>query len=167
MIWKQVAGWPEYEVSDSGSVRRVSAARGTTRRVLRGWTTGRGYIAVGLTVGDRIAKPFVHRLVCEAFHGPRPSPDHYVAHWDGDKRNNAAVNLRWATVPENVADSHRLNAFRLGESNRASRLSADDVRAIRGRLHKGEGQRVIAMSYGVTQTAISKIALGKCWAHVR
>ena len=42
----------------------------------------------------------VHRLVCLAFHGPQPSPDHTVDHIDRDVHNNRAVNLRWATKSE-------------------------------------------------------------------
>lgn len=46
----------------------------------------------------------LHRLVCEAFHGPEPQPGMDAAHNDGDRRNNHANNLRWATRAENIAD---------------------------------------------------------------
>lgn len=42
----------------------------------------------------------VHILVCTAFKGPRPSKEHTVDHLDGDKSNNTAVNLEWATKQE-------------------------------------------------------------------
>ena len=38
----------------------------------------------------------VHVLVCEAFHGPRPSPNHTVDHINRNKADNSACNLRWA-----------------------------------------------------------------------
>ncbi|WP_449411892.1 HNH endonuclease signature motif containing protein [Methylobacterium komagatae] len=44
----------------------------------------------------------VHRLVCEAFHGPAPTPEHQVAHADGTRWNARADNLRWATRTENT-----------------------------------------------------------------
>lgn len=62
-----------------------------------------GYPAVRLA-GISAGFP-VHRLVCEAFHGPKPTPKHEVAHWDGDKTNNTAPNLRWATHKENCQDT--------------------------------------------------------------
>jgi len=34
-------------------------------------------------------------LICEAFHGPRPSPRHTVMHRDDDLENCAADNLSW------------------------------------------------------------------------
>lgn len=42
----------------------------------------------------------VHRVVCEAFHGPEPFPNADVIHRDGDTLNNAENNLRWATRAE-------------------------------------------------------------------
>lgn len=39
----------------------------------------------------------VHVLVCMAFCGVRPSPDHTVDHIDRRRDNNNAINLRWAT----------------------------------------------------------------------
>lgn len=35
-------------------------------------------------------------VVCETFHGPRPSPVAEVEHIDGDRTNNCAYNLRWS-----------------------------------------------------------------------
>lgn len=49
----------------------------------------------------------IHRLVCEAFHGPPPMPDSWALHWDDDPTNNRADNLRWGTLPENAKDSVR------------------------------------------------------------
>ncbi len=44
----------------------------------------------------------VHRLVCEAFHGPPPFPKAVVIHLDEDATNNRAENLRWGTQKENL-----------------------------------------------------------------
>lgn len=44
----------------------------------------------------------IHRLVCEAFHGPSPFPKAVVIHLDEDALNNAAENLRWGTQKENL-----------------------------------------------------------------
>ncbi len=44
----------------------------------------------------------VHRLVCEAFHGPPPFLGAVVIHLDEDALNNKPSNLRWGTQKENL-----------------------------------------------------------------
>jgi hypothetical protein len=44
----------------------------------------------------------IHRLVCEAFHGPPPFQRAVVIHIDEDATNNKAENLRWGTQKENL-----------------------------------------------------------------
>jgi len=43
---------------------------------------------------------FVHRLVCEAFHGLQPDTTFTVDHIDRNRINNNENNLRWATKSE-------------------------------------------------------------------
>jgi hypothetical protein len=63
------------------------------------------------------------------------------------------------TNADNVAD-------RVARNRGGSTLSSTDVLAIRRMLAQGEYQRVIAERFGVRQTTISNIALGKTWAHL-
>ena len=44
----------------------------------------------------------VHRLVCEAFHGPPPHKNSVVIHIDENALNNRPENLRWGTQKENL-----------------------------------------------------------------
>jgi len=44
----------------------------------------------------------VHRLVCEAFHGPAPFQRAVVIHLDEDAHNNRPENLKWGTQKENL-----------------------------------------------------------------
>lgn len=44
----------------------------------------------------------VHRAVCEAFHGPAPSPRHVVLHRNEDGTDNRPSNLKWGTQKENL-----------------------------------------------------------------
>ena len=75
----QHAGVGEYEYFTLGSLRKD------------------GYRKVGINGKNRL----VHILVCEAFHGPKPSEAHTVDHHhDRNRSNNRADNLRWATPEE-------------------------------------------------------------------
>ena len=44
----------------------------------------------------------VHRLVCEAFHGPPSKEKSVCIHLDEDYRNNQPTNLKWSTQKENL-----------------------------------------------------------------
>ncbi len=44
----------------------------------------------------------VHRLVCEAFHGPAPFERAVVLHLNEDGLDNRPENLRWGTQKENL-----------------------------------------------------------------
>jgi hypothetical protein len=44
----------------------------------------------------------IHRIVCEAFHGPAPFEKAVVIHIDENALNNKAENLRWGTQKENL-----------------------------------------------------------------
>jgi hypothetical protein len=44
----------------------------------------------------------IHRLVCEAFHGPAPFPRAVVIHLNENALDNRPENLRWGTQKENL-----------------------------------------------------------------
>jgi hypothetical protein len=105
--WRSVAEAPDYEVSDLG---RVHSRRRGQPKMLRGWLDKKGYRKVFIYGPDgRRIERFVHALVAEAFHGPRPEGAD-TRHLDGDKANNAASNLRFGSRSENELDKVRHGA---------------------------------------------------------
>tara|TARA_R110002153_G_scaffold51838_2_gene145561 strand:+ start:998 stop:1471 length:474 start_codon:yes stop_codon:yes gene_type:complete len=44
----------------------------------------------------------IHRLICEAFHGPAPEDKPIVLHLNEDGLDNRPENLRWGTQKENL-----------------------------------------------------------------
>jgi hypothetical protein len=78
-------------------------------KLLRPGQNENGYLLVRLSdmTNGRQQTAKVHRLVCEAFHGPAPSWDYEVAHDDHVRDNNAASNLRWTIHRDNIQDSVR------------------------------------------------------------
>lgn len=55
---------------------------------------------------------------------------------------------------------------RKGENHGMSKLTVGDVIEIRSRCARGEIQRIVALSFGITKDNVSKVVLRKSWAHV-
>jgi hypothetical protein len=109
---------------------------------------------------------WVHQLVCEAFHGPRPTSEHQVRHLDGNRLNNHATNLAWGTREENDAD-RKLHGDLAGEQNSSAKLTEGQVKEIRERYAAGGiFQRELAAEYGVSQTNVSRILRRDNWQHI-
>lgn len=158
--WRPVAGYPDYEVSNFGLVRDLRTRWGARKqpRILKASPAANGYPRVTLcNRGEGQRYRNVHVLVCEAFHGSAPSANHEVAHYDGDRTNARADNLRWATNADNHMDRKRhLRAMR--------KLTPADIPIIRQRIAAGERHSEIASDYGVTASSIQRIGTGKTWA---
>ena len=166
--WRTVPGWPEYEVSGDGRVRRVAGGRGArSGRVLKPSRNRRtGYLSVMLSREGRRRRVDVHRLVASAFLGPRPSERHLVAHGDGSRTNNHWLNLRWATQRDNLADCHAHGTARVGAASPHARLDAIDVGAICRMKQLGVPRRLIAEGFGLHKRTVFAILAGTSWRSV-
>jgi hypothetical protein len=158
--WRDVVGFEaHYDVSSDGRVRRKE-----TGRILRPWIAGSGYHYVELRGVNRKRRVTVHILVAEAFHGPRPSPRHEVAHWDGIATHNSAGNLRWATHAENVRDQMRHGTLHTpvlrGSSHPRAKLTVQDVMRIREAYYRRRGHLTeLGKAYGVHRSTIRRAAV--------
>lgn len=104
MIWKQIPGFLDYEVSEFGDVKR-GPKRLTPER-----TQGNGRKRFSLSKGGQTFRLKAHQLVALAFIGPAPFEGAEIRHRDGFHHNNHYSNLIWATRAENGNDvtKHRL-----------------------------------------------------------
>lgn len=93
--WRACKGFPNFEVSSDGQVRR----KGRPPSKLQPNPIGYVYAYLGLMNG-RQPKKLVHVLVAEAFLGARPD-GHEVDHIDRNRANNRLSNLRWLPMKEN------------------------------------------------------------------
>lgn len=165
--WREAPGFPLYQVSSEGRVRRhPDHPSHLMRDELARSPTSHGYSCVRLMRDKRAHWLTVHRLVCEAFHGPAPSEKHEVAHNDSDRSNNRASNLRWATRIGNFADKRTAGTHREGEAVPWAKLTERDVRTIRRLIAEGVSVTAIARAYEVSNGAIDGIKSGRNWAHV-
>jgi hypothetical protein len=112
-VWKEVPSRPGVQVSSEGRVLLPSKTVPMPNGGVRLYSTQPifGSIArASKTARHKYRKVQcadygnmkVHRLICEAFHGPAPFPKAVVIHLDEDALNNRADNLRWGTQKENL-----------------------------------------------------------------
>lgn len=87
--WRDVEGFPAYEISNMGNVRRKES-----QRILATHGTPFGYRRVVLFKEGKRYDRALHILVLKAFVGERPK-DHAPSFKNGDKRDCRLENLEW------------------------------------------------------------------------
>lgn len=163
--WRTSPSFPEYEVSDCGDVRtRFKSATRAAGRILKG-SIKSGYRRYELWISASHQRRMIgaHALVCEAFHGPKPSESHVPAHWDGVRLNNTPANLRWATPLENNADRLRHGRTIRGSKSPFAKLDDNAVDFIRTSPRVRGSQKRLADHFGVSESVISNILNGHAW----
>lgn len=159
--WRPISGWPDYEVSDLGRVRRVTGGRGVRAgRVLRPGSQPNGYLGVNLYLNGVRTRRTVHSLVADAFLGGRP-PGYEVNHLHPPKTDNRAVNLEVTTSAGNKAHAVATGLAAMGARNASTKLTDEEVIAIRAACAAGLSQRAVAAMFGVSQPHVSDLVLGK------
>ena len=102
--WKEIKGYPNYEISNMGRVRskpREGTKGGIVKQFIRGGT----YYKVKIYKDGKQFNVWTHRLVATHFiANPKNKPQ--VNHKDGNKLNNRADNLEWVTCSENLDHSY-------------------------------------------------------------
>jgi len=159
--WKAVEGFPKYQVSSFGRVQGP-------RKLLTPEIMPNGYCRVNLyDIGSKLKARLVHILVAKAFLGPKPTPDHEVAHWDGNKQNCRKDNLRWATRMENAADNKRQGVGAAGSGNGNAILTEEQVLEIRAVVPYSGYRRHLCDKYGLkSEEYISFIRSKRSWSHI-
>lgn len=103
-IWKDIKGYPNYQISNYGRIWSKY-----TQRYLKPYLKKSGYYSVGLTaINGKLKTERLHRLVALNF-VENPNGYSVVNHKDGDKTNNRASNLEWCTVAQNTKHAYDNN----------------------------------------------------------
>ncbi len=155
-----------YEVSNLGRVRRSTDGRRThTGRLLRPVIMRVGYYCVRPVVGGKNKHVYVHDAVASVFIGTKPDGSS-VNHKDGNKKNNAAMNLEYVTHAENMRHASDIGLLARGVRHPQSKLTDDSVRSLREDRMCGISFARIARKYGISISTAFNASRGNNWSHV-
>lgn len=156
---------PEYPGLVISSDGRIQGPSGKWRKQ---WTDRDGYrnLSVPRVGGGKAITRKAHVIVCTAFHGPKPSTLHQVAHFNGRPADNRAENLRWTTHAENEEDKIRHGTRLIGERHSMAKLTEAQILEIREARRRGETLSSLAVQYGLAFQTISNISTRKIWRHI-
>lgn len=164
MEWKEIAEFPNYEVSTTGLFRQK------VEKVERpGRISNNGYYIARLTGKKQRS---VHRLVATTFI-PNPENKPQVNHIDGNRLNNKVENLEWCTNSENMKNAAARGALRTplnqrskGEANPRAKLTDQKARialSMKGLFTMQE----VGDFFGVSRDTIRTIWSGYGWRHIQ
>jgi hypothetical protein len=180
--WRPVVGYEgAYEVSSLGGVKSIDRYvyqvgnkwGGTTKKLLRGKHLKQsaccgnpGPLKVCL-YDDGVGKNMtVHRLVAEAYLGPKPIGKTDCCHNDGNNHNNAAWNLRWDTRAGNLSDMKEHGTVMRGEKNPQALLNNLQAKIIKRVLKNDSSRgvgRFLADVFDIDEKHVSLIKRGVRW----
>lgn len=170
-VWKDLPGYEgAYQVSSEGRVKSLPRKctvtpkrnRSIRERILLPSDSTSGYLRVSIGRNNAL---MIHRLVSITFI-PNPENKRCVNHKDCNKHNNHLSNLEWVTDSENRrhgGENGLYDNFPKGAKHHNSKLNAGAVIHIR---QKTLSQNEYAELYGVGQSTISVIQMGKSWRHI-
>lgn len=163
--WRDVIGFEGwYAISSFGRVKRTRAGKSTRTDLLLKQQIGKNKrCRVSLSRDGVQHTRDVHRMVAEAFLGPKPVGKE-VNHIDYNPQNNRVNNLEYVTKSENIthAYAHGFVGGR-GETQHLAKLTERDVQLIR---HSPLGNTSLSLHYNVSLGTIKKVRAKRTWKHV-
>lgn len=141
-IWKEIKGWEGiYWISNLGRVKNRF-------KIMKPHLNKVGYFQIDFRGDKKRIKPYIHRLVAEAFvSNPDPEKFKVVNHKDECRTNNYSTNLEWTTTMGNMHSGtvqERLAVHHLARrNNKLSSLSTQEEKDayIKFREYHNEYQR--------------------------
>lgn len=174
-IFKPIKNYESlYAVSNLGRVKslyRIINNHIIDEKILSPRKSKDGYLSVILHKDNKPKTFKIHRLVAETFI-PNPENKETVNHKDGNKLNNAVINLEWSTRSEQMyhAYQHKLKLSDVGTQNSNSNLSDDDIKYIRKIFVKNSracGATALGKKFNVSHRTILNIVERKTYKNVK
>lgn len=154
-IWKQINGFPQYEISMLGNVKKNG-------KLLNVGINQSGYYRINLYIGRKAYTNTIHRLIALHF---IPNPNNYpiLNHIDGNKLNNSLDNLEWCTYSHNTqhAYDNKLMKAKSCELHGRSKLTKENVSGIRSGKYT---ERQVKDLFNLSRTQFYRIKRNEGWA---
>lgn len=152
-MWKNIEFNNNYEISDTGIVRRKN-----NKNVLKGCITS-GYHSVKLTFeNSRQQRFYVHRLVAIHFISNNDKNKTFVNHKNGNKMDNRVENLEWVTPRENNLHYYQ----KIQKEKKERKNNGKAIPIIQYSLEGKEIERFPSMNKAKQKTGISVIQIARC-----
>lgn len=101
-IWRNISGYPNYQVSNKGRVKSLSNDKTRKEKILKPIKHKNGYLIINLCKNGKFKHMKVHRLVAVAFVQNNSLFNTEINHLDENKENNCASNLEWCEHIHNI-----------------------------------------------------------------
>lgn len=154
--WRVIKDFPDYVVSNYGRVMKFKR-----KYIMKQTLNSKGY-SYARPNGHKI---FIHKLVMEAFYGPRPVGLE-INHLDMDKTNNRLSNLEYCTRKDNAKHAiknGRGGYFKKGKNHIRAKLRDEDILRIRALVSNGHSKSSVGRIFNVKCSAIYNIIKGRTW----
>ncbi len=163
---KPINGFKNYTVTSDGRVWSRHR-KGVKGRWLKTATHRSGHLYVSLCVNGKQFYRHIHRLVLEAYVGPRPAGME-CRHLNGNPTDNQLDNLCWGTRSENIQDAIQHGTHpgfkNNGENNGQAKLTEKDAQFIFDSCYNGtHTRRELTSMFPVSRTTINGIANRRKW----
>jgi hypothetical protein len=155
---RPIPNCPDYFACESGHIWRDG-------HQLAACSNGKGYLRVAVSIGGKVTSRYVHRLVCETYHGPCPQGQE-CRHRNGVRSDNVPDNVTWATKAINEADKIEHGTLNTGQRNGQAKLTEEMVIEARMRVAAGEQIKEVASDFGVRAGRVRDAVRGKKWRHL-
>ena len=151
-VWREHWRFPNHEFSSYGRVRNKR-----TGYILKPFADRYGYLRLSIGNTDNV---YIHRIVCELFHGEPIDKHNQVNHIDSDRQNNSADNLEWVSGSENIRHGCRYgNIDPMIGLRRAVEVNKKPVRIVEtGQIF--DSVKDCAEYLGVRPTCVSRCLVG-------
>lgn len=177
-IWKTIEGYPNYEISNLGRVKRLAhlASRKRVRphgsdfplffgeRILN-TRKNIGYYIVSLRDNGNRKTFKVHRLIALAFI-PNPENKPFINHINSIPSDNRIENLEWCTPAENANHMVKSGRSLCGDKNPNAKLTPIAIKVIREAVREGYSFSSIGKYFKIAPINIKRISLGLNWKNI-
>lgn len=158
---KQIPGYPDYYISESG---QVYSTKNRKIKMLTNSPNSSGYLYV--LIDKKSLR--VHRLVAMTYLGMDEHTSLVVNHKDCNKTNNHVSNLEVITYKENAVHARLNNRYHrpCGENNGMSKYNNEFILKLRRMCELGLHDKEVGDILKISSKDVNRIRLRKRWAHI-